>query len=64
MKREKKYSIEDFEATGTLEQIASSLMKLAHEISTATKTAIDDNNDEEQPFYSDIHVSCTLFPMA
>ena len=63
-KKTQKYDIQDFEARGTLEQIAKSLGRLAFEISSADPEEIDDNNDEELSFYDDGVVSCSLFPMA
>lgn len=63
-KEEQKYDIQDFEANGTLEQISKSLSRLAFEISTTDINTINENNDDEQPFYSDQFISCTIFPRA
>ncbi len=63
-KKEQKYDIQDFEARGTLEQISKSLSKLSFEMSTTDAKQIDELNDDQQPFYSDEYISCTLFPLA
>jgi hypothetical protein len=62
--KEHQYIIEDFNARGTLKEIAASLSKLAFNISTADPKEVDDNNDEDQSFYDDGKVSCSLFPLA
>ncbi len=64
MKKVQRYDIQDFEARGTLEEIAKALSRLSFEVSITDAKVIDDNNDENQAFYDDGVVSCSLYPLA
>lgn len=63
-KKTQKYTIQDFECIGTLTEIESALSKLQFDISCTDADTIDEINDNNESFYDDGVVSCTLLPMA